>query len=133
MKALKVIISLVVVILIILLVRLPITTTPGFFIGGSATTVPTIWSDTSSTQEIELKVSGIPPRVVIIWFVEINNDFYIIGETDSGWVSMLGDGGPVLMRLRDSTYALQEGGNLKTPARTTRNCSNPDYRGLTVK
>ena len=31
---------------------------------------------------------------------------YIIGETDSGWVSILETGGPVHMRLEDSTYPL---------------------------
>ena len=45
--------------------------------------------------------------MVIIWFVEIDNDLYIVGETDSGWVSILGNGGPVHMRLEDSTYPLQ--------------------------
>ena len=92
--------------LLVLIVRLPITTTPGFFIGGTATAVPTNWPDTSSIPEIELRVAGILPKVVIIWFVEIDNNFYIIGETDSGWVSMLGDGGSVHLRLEDSTFSL---------------------------
>ena len=52
-------------------------------------------------------MEGTIPRVVIIWFVEIDNELYIVGETDSGWVSMLGNGGLVQMRLEDSTYPLQ--------------------------
>jgi hypothetical protein len=52
-------------------------------------------------------VKGTIPRVVIIWFVSINNELYIVGETDSGWVSMLENGDIVQMRLQDSTYSLQ--------------------------
>ena len=107
MKVWKIGVSLVVVILFALVVRLPIATTPGFFIGGSASSAPVTWADTSSTHEIKLRVEGTIPRVVIIWFVEIDNELYIVGETDSGWVSMLGNSGLVQMRLEDSTYPLQ--------------------------
>ncbi|MEE3144296.1 MAG: hypothetical protein VX292_07595, partial [Pseudomonadota bacterium] len=88
MKVWKIGLSLVAVVLIALVVRLPIATTPGFFIGGSTSSAPVTWADTSSTHEIKLRVEGTIPRVVIIWFVEIDNELYIVGETDSGWVSM---------------------------------------------
>ena len=107
MKVWKIGVSLVAVVLFALVVRLPIATTPGFFIGGSASSAPVTWADTSSTHEIKLRVEGTIPRVVIIWFVEIDNELYIVGETDSGWVSMLGNSGLVQMRLEDSTYPLQ--------------------------
>ena len=107
MKIWKIGLSLVAVVLITLLIRLPIGTIPGFFIGGSASAAPTTWEDTSSIHEIKLRAAGVIPRVVIIWFVEIDNDLYVVGETDSGWVSILGNGGPVHMRLEDSTYPLQ--------------------------
>ena len=107
MKVWKIGVSLVAVVLFALVVRLPIATTPGFFIGGSASSAPVTWADTSSTHEIKLRVEGAIPRVVIIWFVEIDNELYIVGETDSGWVSMLGNSGLVQMRLEDSTYPLQ--------------------------
>ena len=107
MKVWKIGVSLVAVVLLALVVRLPIATTPGFFIGGSASSAPVTWADTSSTHEIKLRVEGTIPRVVIIWFVEIDNELYIVGETDSGWVSMLGNSGLVQMRLEDSTYPLQ--------------------------
>ena len=87
--------------------RLPITTTPGFFIFGNASAAPTSWSDTSSILETKVRVPGVIPRVVIIWFVEIDNDFYVVGENDSGWISMLGNGSPIHMRIEDSTYSLQ--------------------------
>ena len=106
MKIWKIGLSLFTVVLITLLVRLPIATTPGFFIGGSASAAPATWEETSSIHEIKLRVADLIPRVVIIWFVEIDNDLYIIGETDSGWVSILETGGPVHMRLQDSTYPL---------------------------
>ena len=107
MKVWKIGVILVAVALFALVVRLPIATTPGFFIGGSASSAPVTWADTSSTHEIKLRVEGTIPRVVIIWFVEIDNELYIVGETDSGWVSMLGNSGLVQMRLEDSTYPLQ--------------------------
>ena len=107
MKVWKIGVSLVAVVLLALVVRLPIATTPAFFIGGSASSAPVTWADTSSTHEIKLRVEGTIPRVVIIWFVEIDNELYIVGETDSGWVSMLGNSGLVQMRLEDSTYPLQ--------------------------
>ena len=107
MKVWKIGLSLVAVVLIALVVRLPIATTPGFFIGGSTSSAPVTWADTSSTHEIKLRVEGTIPRVVVIWFVEIDNELYIVGETDSGWVSMLRNGGLVRLRLEDSTYPLQ--------------------------
>ena len=107
MKAWKIVVTLAAVVLIALAIRLPIATTPGFLIGGTASSVPAIWPDTSSTHEIRLRVKGTIPRVVIIWFVSINNELYIVGETDSGWVSMLENGDIVQMRLQDSTYSLQ--------------------------
>jgi hypothetical protein len=106
-KAWKIVVTLAAVVLIALAIRLPIATTPGFLIGGTASSVPATWPDTSSTHEIRLRVKGTIPRVVIIWFVSINNELYIVGETDSGWVSMLENGDIVQMRLQDSTYSLQ--------------------------
>ena len=44
---------------------------PGFFIGGQPTPVPKAWPDTSKVDEILLKLPGTPPRVVIIWVVQI--------------------------------------------------------------
>ena len=107
MKILKIGFSLILVGLVTLLISLPIATTPGFFIGGIASAAPTTWGNTSSIHEIKLRVPGVIPRVVIIWFVEIDNDLYIVGETNSGWASMLSEGGPVKLRLQDSTYPLQ--------------------------
>ena len=107
MKIWKILVALVAVSLITLAVRLPITTTPGFFIGGKSGIAPDNWFETSLVDEIRLRVSGVVPRVVIIWFVEIDNDFYVVGENDSGWVTRLGDGGEVYVRLGEITYPLQ--------------------------
>ena len=107
MKVLRISLVLVVALCMFLAVRLPITTTPGFFIGGDPEISPETWIETSSIHEIKLRVSGMIPRVVIIWFVEIENDLYVVGETESGWVNMLGDGGRVHVRLGDKTHPLQ--------------------------
>ena len=84
MKVLRISLVLIIALCIFLAVRLPITTTPGFFIGGKPEISPETWIETSSIHEIKLRVSGMIPRVVIIWFVEIENDLYVVGETESG-------------------------------------------------
>ena len=57
-------------------------------------------------HEITLEVPGPLPRVVIIWVVQSEGDLYIVGARDSGWVSMLGRGGPVRMRMEDNTFSM---------------------------
>lgn len=106
MKLIKHLIGAVVVLLAIAAVAAPIGPMPGFFIGGTETAAPTDWPDTSKVHEITLKVSGGLPRVVIIWVIQHEGELHVVGSPDSGWVKMLGDGGPVSMRLGDNTYAL---------------------------
>ena len=84
----------------------PIGPLPGFFIGGTPSEAPNNWPDTSAEHEIRLKVVDVLPRVVIIWMVEYNQELYVVGAADSGWVRMIGESAPVKMRLNDSTYDL---------------------------
>ena len=60
MKIWKILVALVAVSLITLAVRLPITTTPGFFIGGKSGIAPDNWFETSLVDEIRLRVSRGP-------------------------------------------------------------------------
>ena len=107
MKALKFLIPTAILILVLLGWALPIGPVPGFFIGGTVSDVPDSWGDTSSIHEIKLKVnSGGLPRVVIIWVVQVDESLFILGSRESGWVGMLGQGGPVQMRMGDNTYAM---------------------------
>ena len=46
------------------------------------------------------------PRVVTIWVIEYESELFVTGYAESGWVRMLGSGGPVRMRLGDNTYPL---------------------------
>ena len=85
----------------------PLGSVPGIFIGGTETDVPEHWGNTSATEEILLEVPGIPPRVVIIWVVQVRDDLYVSGANESGWVKMLGAGGPVRVRMGDNTFSLQ--------------------------
>ncbi len=98
-------------ILIVLLVAFvfvtPVGPVPGFLIGGAPTEAPVSWGDTSDIHEIKLEVPGLLPRVVIIWVVQAAGELHIVGARDSGWVTMLKEGGPVRMRMRDSTYSLK--------------------------
>jgi hypothetical protein len=50
--------------------------------------------------------SGLLRRVVIIWTAQVDNHLYIVGSKDSGWVSMLGQGGPVEMRMGSDRYRM---------------------------
>ena len=106
MRILKIIIVIAAIVGIVLMFAAPVGPLPGFFIGGTATEVPEQWPDTSATHEIRLRVPGSPPRVVIIWVVEHDGELYVVGAPGSGWVSMIGSGSPVEMRLGDNTYAL---------------------------
>lgn len=106
MKILKIALGALAALLVIVAIAAPIGPMPGFFIGGTATPAPSTWPDTATTDEILLKVPGTLPRVVIIWVVEHQDELYVVGAPDSGWVKMIGDGSPVEMRLGERTYAL---------------------------
>jgi hypothetical protein len=84
----------------------PIGPMPGIFIGGTETSTPDNWENAADIGEIQLKIPGTIPRVVIIWVVDYSGDLYVVGSQKSGWVKMLGDGGKVQMRLEDKTYSL---------------------------
>ena len=105
-KILKIGIPLLLLLLVVVALLAPIGPLPGFFIGGTKTAAPASWSDTSDVHEIRLKVPGTLPRVVTIWVIEYESDLYVTGYAKSGWVQMLGNGGPVKMRLGDNTYSL---------------------------
>jgi len=106
MKAFKIALPAVLALLMVVALVAPIGPLPGLFIGGTLTNAPKQWDDTSSVQEIMLRVPGTLPRVVIIWVVEHGGELHVVGNKDSGWVTMLGTGSPVEMRIGDTTYAL---------------------------
>ena len=85
----------------------PIGPVPGFMIGGTPTPAPAQWPDTSKIHEVKLAVPGTLPRVVIIWMIQHESELYVVGAADSGWVTMIGDGSPVQLRIEDNTYDLQ--------------------------
>ncbi len=108
MKILKILSAGLVLVLALVIWLAPIGPMPGFFIGGTEADVPDTWGDTSSIHEVRLKASsGLLPRVVIIWVVQVEGDLHVVGAKDSGWVSMLSQGGTALVRMGDETYALQ--------------------------
>ncbi len=107
MKALKISVVVLAVLLAAFVAMAPVGPVPGFFIGGEAAEMPDRWGDTSSVHEVLLKVEGgVLPRVVTIWMVQVEGDLYALGSAESGWISALGSGGPVLLRIQDRTYAL---------------------------
>ncbi len=105
-KTLKIGIPLLVILLVTLAVIAPVGPLPGFLIGGVESTAPKTWPDTSNVHEIKLAVPGTLPRVVTIWVIEYESELFVTGYAESGWVRMLGSGGPVRMRLGDNTYPL---------------------------
>ncbi len=84
----------------------PLGPLPGFFIGGEATEAPAEWQDTSDIDNVLLKVVAPIPRVVTIWIIQYQGELYVVGYKESGWIKMIGDGGPVNVRIEDKTYAL---------------------------
>jgi hypothetical protein len=107
MKILKLIIAVTLSALVVVAWVAPIGPLPGFFIGGAQTAAPATWTQISGVHEIRLKVPGTLPRVVTIWFIDHENELYVVGRRESGWVQMIGQGSPVEMRLGDRTYALK--------------------------
>lgn len=106
MKALKVVLPTILALFLVVALVAPIGPLPGFFIGGTQAKAPEQWGDTSKVHEIMLRVPGTLPRVVIVWVVEHDGELHVVGSKDSGWVTMIGAGSPVEMRLGDTTYAL---------------------------
>lgn len=131
MKILKFAIPIFLLVLTVFLWLAPIGPVPGIFIGGTLTDVPKSWNDTSATHEIKLKVEGgILPRVVTIWVIQVDGVLHVVGNKDSGWVTILGQGGPVQMRLNDKTYNLKAtavASNLKTIVEQYADKYRPDY------
>jgi len=108
MKALKISALVMALVVVIVIWAAPIGPMPGVFIGGTETPVPALWGDTRDVDEIRLQVGdGLLRRVVIIWVVQVNGDLYVVGARNSGWTSILGEGGPVRLRLGDKTYRMQ--------------------------
>ncbi len=106
MKYLKVGAPILLIIIAVLIFMAPLGPVPGFIIGGTATATPAIWQDTSELHEVRLRVAGTIPRVVIIWVVQLDNELYVVGSNGSGWVTMLGEGGSVELRIEGATYSL---------------------------
>ncbi len=107
MKVIKILVPVLVLLLIVAVLILPVGPVPGVMIGGTVSDVPATWQDTSAIHEVKLKVGGGGiPRVVTIWIVQMNNDLFVIGSGESGWVKKLGSGGPVELRIEGNTYSL---------------------------
>jgi hypothetical protein len=98
--------SLLVLVMVAYALFTPLGPVPGVLIRGVPTPPPAQWGDTANESEILLRVPGIIPRVVTIWFVQVDGEIYVATEKNSGWGKMLGEGGPVHMRLGDRTYSL---------------------------
>lgn len=107
MKILRYAVAAVVVILLMGALIAPIGPVPGFIIGGNATAAPAQWPDTSELHEIKLKAGGFPPRVVIIWVIEHDDELWVAGGSDSGWVTRLAADGNAELRIEDNTYPVQ--------------------------
>lgn len=108
MNALKISSLIIVVALAIVVWAAPLGPLPGFFIGGTETPLPETWGDTGNVDEIRLEVGDGPiKQVVIIWVVQLDGALHVVGAKESGWTQAIGAGGPVRMRIGDSTYSLQ--------------------------
>lgn len=107
MRIVRIVSAVLVVLGLIVLLAAPIGPLPGVFIGGAETSPPSVWEDTSGIDEIRLKAPGAIPRVVIIWVIDFEGELYVLGMKNSGWTRMIGEGGPVDVRIGDRTYAVR--------------------------
>ena len=108
MKVAKIAGAVLIAAVVLLFFAAPVGPLPGFFIGGSDTPLPATWQDTREIHEIKLEVGeGAIPRVVIIWVIQLDGALHVVGSRESGWTSAIGEGGPVRMRMGDSTYEMQ--------------------------
>ena len=95
------------IVALVVVAMAPIGPLPGFFIGGEPTPVPEEWGNTLDVDVIELEVAtGALPRVVVIWMVQFDGDLHVVGSNDSGWVSGIGAGSPVRLKMHGKTYSL---------------------------
>ena len=106
MRILKIATAAVLALLVLGVVLAPLGPLPGIFIGGTETTVPEAWFDTSAIHEIDLEVPGALRRVVTVWVIQLNGNLHVVGSKESVWVSMLGQSGPVRIRIGDKTYPM---------------------------
>jgi hypothetical protein len=85
----------------------PIGPMPGVWLGGTATAAPADWRTVELPMTVQLKTSGgLLPRVVNIWIVEADNELYVFGARDSGWVQAALQDPAVTLRMGDAAYAL---------------------------
>lgn len=107
MRIVRIVAALLAVAGLVVLLAGPIGPVPGVFMGGTVTPAPDQWEDTSGIEEIRLKAPGTIPRVVIIWVIDFEDELYVLGMKESGWVSRIGAGAPVEVRIEDRTYAVR--------------------------
>ncbi|MEM1229138.1 MAG: hypothetical protein AAGI15_01270 [Pseudomonadota bacterium] len=85
----------------------PIGPMPGVRLGGIETAAPQQWADVPIPMTVQLKTTGGSlPRVVNIWVVNHNNELYVFGQADSGWVQAASANPAVPLRMGDAAYAL---------------------------
>ncbi|MEM9622197.1 MAG: hypothetical protein AAF993_11140 [Pseudomonadota bacterium] len=85
----------------------PLGPMPGMYLGGQATDPPSQWSSVAVPEQIQLETrGGLLPRVVNLWIVESDNELYVFGATDSGWVNATRSDPQVRLRMEDQTYSL---------------------------
>lgn len=85
----------------------PIGPMPGVWLGGTATAAPADWRTIELPMTVQLKTVGGPiPRVVNIWIVEADNELYVFGAKDSGWVRSALQDPAVTLRMGEAAYAL---------------------------
>ncbi len=103
-------ISLIVLVVLLLAGALaaPLGPVPGFRLGGTEAAPPARWSDLHLPHEVLLQTSGgLLPRVVTIWVVETDNELYVFGSRDSGWVESALRSPAVRLRVEDTVYSLR--------------------------
>ena len=85
----------------------PYTRFPGVRIGGQLTAAPSDWSTVNGEKVALLKLAGVPPFVIHVWYVAEGGGIITATRPDNGyWARRVRSNPAGWLRIGDRTYAL---------------------------
>jgi len=85
----------------------PYTRFPGVRIGGQLTAAPSDWSTVNGEKVALLKLAGVPPFVIHVWYVAEGGGIITATRPDNGyWARRVRSNPDGWLRIGDRTYAL---------------------------
>lgn len=86
----------------------PVGMIPGLRLGGAEVPTPDSWTNVEVPEEVLLRTEGaMLPRVHRIWAVKFEEDIFVSGGPEGGWVDRSLADPNVKLRMGDDVYALR--------------------------